>query len=125
VYDPLNQITIDGQLAPYASSERDLLMQHLDKVNSLDLLLLDRGHLCFWLLFLMEANGIGFCVWLKDNWWLKVKDFTNSDEKERIVAFALPKKDRKKLAEFPHMQDTTITCRLVKIELPNGEKEIL
>jgi hypothetical protein len=125
LYDPLNQITLDGQLAPYASSERDLLMQHLDKVNPGDLLLLDRGYPCFWLLFLMKAKGIEFCVRLKDNWWLKVKDFTDSDEKERIVTFTLPKKDRKKLADFPHMQDATITCRLVKIELPNGEKEIL
>lgn len=125
LYDVLNQITIDAQLAPYASSERDLLMQHMDKVKQGDLLLLDRGYPCFWLLFLLTAKGIGFCVRLKEDWWLKVKDFTESDEKERIVTFSLPKKDRKKLADFPHMQDTTITCRLIKIELPDGEKEIL
>jgi hypothetical protein len=125
LYDVLNQITLDGQLAPYASSERDLLMQHLDKLNPGDLLLLDRGYPCFWLLFLLKAKGIEFCVRLKDAWWLKVKDFTNSDEKERIVTFSLPKKDRKKLAGFPEMQDAIITCRLIKIELANGEKEIL
>lgn len=125
LYDVLNQISIDGQLAPYASSERDLLMQHLDKINSGDLLLLDRGYPCFWLLFLLKAKGIEFCVRLKDNWWLKVKDFTDSDEKERIVTFTLPKKDRKKLADFPDIQDSTITCRLIKIELPDGKKEIL
>ena len=62
---------------------------------------------------------------LKDKWWLKVKDFTQSDEKERIVTFTLPKKDRNRLADFPDMQDATITCRLIKIDLPNGEKEIL
>lgn len=125
LYDVLNQITLDAQLAPYASSERDLLMQHLDKINPGDLLLLDRGYPCFWLLFLLKAKGIEFCVRLKDDWWLKVKDFTESDEKERIVTFTLPKKDRKKLADFPDMQDATITCRLIKIELSNGEKEIL
>ena len=54
-----------------------------------------------------------------------MKDFTESDEKERIVTFTLPKKDRKKLADFPEMQDATITCRLIKIELPDGKKEIL
>lgn len=31
----------------------------------------------------------------------------------------------KKPADFPDMQDATITCRLIKIDLPNGEKEIL
>ena len=125
LYDVLNQITIDARLSPYASSERDLLMQHLDKVKPDDLLLLDRGYPCFWLLFLLKARGIQFCVRLKEDWWLQVKDFTESDEKERIVTFTLPKKDRKKLTDFPRMLDTTIICRLIKIELPDGSKEIL
>ena len=46
----------------------------------------------FGCLFLLKAKGIEFCVRLKDNWWLKVKDFTESDEIERIVTFSLPKK---------------------------------
>lgn len=125
LYDVLNHVTLDAQLAAYASSERDLLMQHLSKVNSGDLLLLDRGYPCFWLMFLFKAKGIEFCVRLKDNWWLKVKEFTESSDKERIVTFALPKKDFKKLADFPEIQNQTITCRLVKIDLPDGEKEIL
>jgi hypothetical protein len=125
LYDVLNQITLDSKLAPYSSSERDLLLQHLDKVKAGDMLLLDRGYPCFWLLFLLKAKGIEFCVRLKEDWWLKVKEFSESLDKERIVSFALPKKDRKKLVDFPHMLDTTIECRLVKVELENGEKEIL
>ena len=125
LYDVLNQITIDSKLAPYTSSERDLLMEHLDSVEAGNLLLLDRGYPCFWLLFLLKAKGIEFCVRLKEDWWLKVKNFTESQEKERIVTFTLPKKDHNKLAAFPHMLDTVITCRLIKVELPNGDKEIL
>ena len=74
---------------------------------------------------MLKARGIEFCVRLKDNWWLKVKDFTGSNDKERIVTFTLPKKDRTKLKDYPHMQDAEITCRLIKVELENGEKEIL
>lgn len=125
LYDVLNQITLDAQLAPYASSERDLLMHHLDKVKRGDLLLLDRGYPCFWLLFLLNAKGIEFCVRLKEDWWLKAKDFNESTEIERIVTFSLPKKDNKKLSDYPHFQETTITCRLIKIELPDGKNEIL
>lgn len=125
LYDVLNQLTLDSQIAPYASSEGDLLMQHLDHVKPGDLLLLDRGYPSFFLLFLLKAKGIEFCVRLKDDWWLKVKDFTESSDKERIVTFTLPKKDRAKLKDFPHMLDTEITCRLIKIELENGEKEVL
>lgn len=125
LYDPLNLVTIDSQIAPYAASERDLLMEHLDHVKPGDLLLLDRGYPSFWLLFLMKAKGIEFCVRLQEDWWLKVKDFTQSADKERIVTFNLPRKDRAKLKDFPHMQDTEITCRLIKVELENGEKEVL
>lgn len=127
LYDVLNQITIDAQLAPYAASERDLLMKHLDKVKSNDLLLLDRGYPCFWLLFQLKAKGIEFCVRLKENWWLKVDDFNKSQEVERIVTFTLPKKDRKKLDGFPAYQQegVTITCKLIKIKLETGENEIL
>jgi hypothetical protein len=125
LYDCLNQITLDAQMAPYASSERDLLMLHMDKVKSGDMLLLDRGYPCFWLLFLLKARQIDFCVRLKENWWLKVKDFTESNEKERIVTFRLPKKDRGKLSDYHQMFDTELKCRLIKVELDNGEKEIL
>lgn len=44
LYDPINLITLDAQLAPYASSERDLLLKHLEMVEEGDLLLLDRGY---------------------------------------------------------------------------------
>ncbi|EKF55883.1 transposase IS4 family protein [Galbibacter marinus] len=125
LYDVLNHLTIDAELAPYAASERDLLMGHLDKVDRGDMLLLDRGYPCFWLLFLLMAKGIEFCVRLKDNWWLDVQDFAQSDEQERIVTFKLPKKDRQKLSKYPHMLDTQISCRLIKVVLENGDVEIL
>ena len=73
----------------------------------------------------MKAKGIEFCVRLKEDWWLKVKDFTESSEKERIVSFALPKKDRAKFKDFSQILDNETTCRLIKIELENGEKEVL
>jgi hypothetical protein len=112
-------------MAPYASSERDLLMLHLEKVKEGDLLLLDRGYPCFWLFFLLKARKIEFCIRLQENWWLSAKEFAKSKEKERLVTFTFPKKDREKLAGYPHMVNETITCRLVKVDLENGEKEIL
>jgi hypothetical protein len=125
LYDALNHLTIDAEIAPYASSERDLLMRHLSKVKKGDILLLDRGYPCFWLLFLLKAKGIEFCVRLKDNWWLEVKEFVKSEDRERIVKFRLPKKDRDKLEGYPQICEEEISCRLIKVELSNGEIEIL
>ena len=56
LYDSLNQLLLDSQIAPFVSSERDLLESHLSKINEEDILLLDRGYSCFWLLFLLTAK---------------------------------------------------------------------
>jgi hypothetical protein len=125
LYDVLNQMTIDSEIAPYSGSERDLLIKHIDKTKVGDILLLDRGYPCIWLLFLLKARGVEFCVRMKDDWWLSVKGFAESSDMERIVTYTLPKKDRGKLADYPQMVDQTITCRLIKIKLENGENEIL
>lgn len=125
LYDVLNQVSIDAQIDKYVSSERDLLMKHLEFVKKGDLLLLDRGYPCFWLLFLLIAKEIGFCVRLKDNWWKEVNEFVNSTDNQRIVKFKLPKKDQDKLSDYPEFIDTEIECRLIKVVLENGEVEIL
>lgn len=67
LYDCLNLLTLDAQIAPYASSERELLYKHLDKVRKGDLLLLDRGYPSIALLFLLIARGNEFCVRTKDD----------------------------------------------------------
>lgn len=125
LYDVLNHLTLDAEIAPYSDSERDLLMLHLDKVHKGDMLLLDRGYPCFWLLFLLSARGTEFCVRLKDNWWLKAKDFVESGDRERVVRFRLPKKDRGKLADYPDMWERELACRLIKVELEDGRTEVL
>lgn len=125
LYDCLNLLTLDAQISPYSSSERDLLYKHLEKVNSGDLLLVDRGYPSIAILFLLMAKGIRFCMRMKEDWWLSVKDFMESGEKERIVTFKLPKKDRPLLKDYPEMFDKQIKCRLICIELENGEKEVL
>jgi hypothetical protein len=125
LYDVFNHVTLDAAIAPYTTSEPTLLMGHLDKMSAGDLLLLDRGYPSFWLLFLLKARGIEFCVRLKENWWLQVKKFSESDLMEQEVVFTLPKKDRKKLADYPHFTDEAIRCRLIKVILADGSKEIL
>jgi hypothetical protein len=125
LYDVLNLISIDAQIAPYAYSERDLLYQHLNNLRPNDLLLLDRGYPSVSLFFLLMAKEVEFCVRMKDNWWVDVNDFQKSNEKERLVRFKLPKKDRKLLKDYPEWLDKEITCRLIKVTLSNGESEIL
>ncbi len=125
LYDVLNHLTMDAQLGSYAGSERDLSVKHLEKTEVGDLLLLDRGYPCFWLLFLLRAKGVEFCVRMKADWWLSVKDFLESSDTERVVSFELPKKDRDKLTDYPELWNTRQSFRLIKVGLESGDVEIL
>lgn len=125
LYDPVNLITLDAQLAPYASSERDLLYKHLEYVKEGDLLLLDRGYAGLATFFLLKARKIDFCVRMKEDWWFAVRELKKSGLKEITVEFDLPKKDEKLLKDYPWMKGEKIKCRLLSIDLENGEKEIL
>ena len=87
--------------------------------------MLDRGYPCFWLLFLLKAKGLEFCVRLKGDWWNLVNEFTKEAELEKIVHLNLPKKDQGKLSEYPHYATTSIQVRLIKVILSTGETEIL
>ncbi|HEY6435326.1 MAG TPA: IS4 family transposase, partial [Ignavibacteriaceae bacterium] len=125
LYDPLNLLILDAQMAPYGSSERQLLSEHLGKVNPGDLLIMDRGYPSIPLMFQMQARKIEFCIRMKEDWWLSVKDFSESGEKERIVKFQIPKKSHEVRRTHPEFIDQEITCRLICVTLENGEKEIL
>jgi len=131
LYDVLNQITLDARLSPFKSksgkksSEQALLGEHMHRMLPGDLLLLDRGYPGLALFFLLKAKGIEFCVRMKGSWWKEVRQFRESGEKGRIVEFKLPAKDHKKLEAYPDWKDETIKCRLIRVELDNGEIEIL
>jgi len=74
LYDVLNLVTTDAQLAPYSSSERELLYQHLTRVEKGDLLLLDRGHPSIAILYLLTAMGVDSCARMKESWCCRSKN---------------------------------------------------
>ena len=131
LYDVLNQVTVDAQIAPFKSnsskksSEQSLLQAHMPRLKAGDLLLLDRGYPSKALFFQLKAQKVDFCVRMKGSWWNEVRSFRESTEKERIITFELPKKDEEKLSDYPDFSERTIKCRLLKIELDTGEIEIL
>jgi hypothetical protein len=60
LYDVLNLVTIDAQLAPYTESERDLLEKHMVKLEEGDLLLADRGYPSIKLMYRLMAKKVHF-----------------------------------------------------------------
>jgi len=125
LYDPLNLLTIDSQIGSWSESEQDLLLRHIDKLQAGDLLLGDRGYPGTYLFYLLRRKGVDFCFRMKEDWWLVVKKFVESGKKEMIVEFSLPSKDVKKPHGVDFKSEPPVRCRLVLVELENGEKEVL
>lgn len=125
LYDVLNLLTLDAQLGGYKTSEKELALRHLERVRpGKDLLLLDRGYPGLALMFELQAQGIDYCIRMQDDWWLEVRKMVANGEKDKVVTFKLPKKERHLLGKYGTENDE-IKCRLVVVELEDGKKEVL
>lgn len=125
LYDVLNFIPLDGQIAGYATDERELAKRHFNQLESgTDLLLLDRGYPSYSLMYTLQQQGVDFCIRLCDDWWTEVRKMLSEDVVDKEVSFKLSSKDKKKLTKAVD-EDCEVHCRLIAITLGNGTREIL
>lgn len=125
LYDVLNFTTLDGQIDRYDSCERELARKHLPCVNAgKDLLILDRGYPSLPFMFELHQLGIDYCIRMKNGWWLEVREMLKKKQRDKIVTFKLPAKDKDLLGKY-NSADDTFKCRLIVISLPDGGIEVL
>ena len=124
LFDVLNRITIDAAIGPKAVGEREMAASHMLKLTSTDLLLLDRGYPAFWLFKLVTSLDANFCARVSCTKWKVIRQFYHSNEKERIVKLSPPYSSVAQCAEMG-LDKRPIKVRLVRVELENGETEIL
>jgi hypothetical protein len=125
LYDVLNFVTLDAQIGSYNTSEQELARKHLTSIEpGKDLLVLDRGYPSLRLMFELQMLGIDYCIRMRNDWWLEVRKMLKTAEKDKEVIFELPKKDEDLLTTYS-ATDKKIICRLVVVELPDGNQEIL
>lgn len=125
LYDPANYLTIDVQVSARSTNERELLLDHLDKLKEDDILLADRGYPSLLIFFLLGARGIHFCIRMKEHWWTEVREFSQSDLQQTQIELTLPKAQQQQHREKYGELGEKMNCRLVKVQLENGATEIL
>ena len=105
--------------------ERQMLVQHLDRLSSDDLLLLDRGYPSCWLVALLNERAISFCMRVEkagNGGFACVRAFLRAGLDEQIVTLNAP--SRRDAADYE------FTCapqkvRLVRHVAPNGKVRVL
>lgn len=128
VYDPLNRITYALDLNLKNQGEKPFALTQKDAYSPGDIALADRGYearylFAFYLLVCECDFVIRACV--RDGG--KVREFVESGEAERLVPYTVTAGDKRKLNEFGHdvQIGTEIMLRYVRVELDNGEVEVL
>lgn len=103
--------------------ERQFLFEHLDRLSPDDLLLLDRGYPCRWLVAVLNQRAIKFCMRVdNDSGFACVRDFIGSSANERIVTLRAPDKQDAIDYECPRKSQRV---RLVRNVAPTGEQRVL
>jgi hypothetical protein len=105
--------------------ERQMLFEHLERLGPKDLLLLDRGYPCRWLVASLNQRGISFCMRVElggESGFTCVRQFRRSGLSEQIVT--LPAPDRRDVIDYD-CPATPPRVRLVRHVAPNGQVRVL
>src|SRR5476649_1768677 len=103
--------------------ERQFLFEHLDRLSPDDLLLLDRGYPCRWLVAVLNDRAIKFCMRVDNtSGFACVRTFMRSNALERVVMLPAPNKRDAIDYECPRKPQRV---RLVRNVSPGGEQRVL
>lgn len=124
MFDVLNRATLDARIAPKGDGERGLAATHFAYLKAGDLALLDRGYPAFWLFVLILTQKAHFCARMKLSGWKVVEQFVASGRQEQIVTVS-PGAAAFQECQARQLSTRPLTLRLIRIELDNGEIEVL
>ena len=104
-------------------NERQMLFEQLDRFGPRDLLVLDRGYPAAWLVSVLNARAIAFCMRCESRSTFKVvREFMRSARAEAVVT--LPTPNRTDAADYECAR-TPSTVRLIRDVTPNGKVRVL
>ena len=124
LFDVLNGVMLGAELSQTEIGEGDLAEWLLARAQLGDLVLYDRNFPSFYLLSLHARAGIDYCMRTPTGRFNAVAEFVASGERECWVAISPCDKARKDCLRNG-LDIAPIRVRLVRVDLPSGEVEVL
>jgi len=122
---PGSELMLAASLHSVHESERQMLFEHLYRLGTGDLLLLDRGYPCRWLVAVLNQRGIPFCMRVDksgNTGFSCVRNFLSSGLDEQIISLnAVCAQD---VLDFECPSEPQ-QVRLIRHIAPSGEIRIL
>ena len=123
LYLPGMEVFLDFRLHEPLSNERQMLFEAIENLRSDDVLLLDRGFPCRWLVSALTARAIPFCIRCDLSQGFKaVREFMRSGQSEQVVVLRAPDARDAEDYECPA---TPTTVRLVRVVTPKGRVHVV
>ena len=119
------ELMLSASLHTVHENERQMLFERLDRLCSSDLLLLDRGYPCRWLVAVLNQRAIPFCMRVEKSGtagFTCVREFLRSGLAEQVVTLRAPV--QRDVIDFGCPSGPQ-TVRLVRHIAPNGQARVL
>ncbi len=123
LYDVLNNYVIEGIISPLKTGEGKLAIQHLQHIKEDDLVIYDRGYPSFNLMYEHLKLNSNFLIRAKVDFSNITKEFIKSGKSSQIVD--IYPGEKKKYSDKEYNKNTSIKIRLIRVELPSGQIELL
>lgn len=123
LYDVLNNFVLDGSLSNVSIGEREMALKHLEHCKKGDLLIYDRGYPAFDFIFEHQQRGFDYLMRVKTDFNGVTKSFIESGKKSEIVEIH-PGKNTKPYVRISQKKPS-LKVRMIRIELPGGQTELL
>jgi hypothetical protein len=130
LFDIENRIAISTCLSRYDDSERNLARGNIEKLLSFEqthisnLILFDRGYPSAHFILYLHEKGINYVMRAQGAFYKEIINTSTPDETVRIEITKQRAKELKAQGT-PIKQGTILEIRVLKVELPTGEIEIL
>lgn len=123
LYDVLNNLVLNSVLENVQKGERELALKHKAHWKHKDLIIYDRGYPSYDFKYEHIKAGIDYLIRVKKSHSKIVSSFILSNKRTSVVT-VLPQ-EKHVFTEKEYNKTTGLNVRLVRVDLPNGEIEIL
>ncbi|MDN3674589.1 IS4 family transposase [Flavobacterium branchiarum] len=123
LYDVLNRLVLDSVLENIKTGERELALSHKSHWKENDLIIYDRGYPSYDFKYEHIKAGIDYLIRVQKNHSKIVSSFISS-EKRTLIVDVLPQ-EKHLFTGKDYDKTTSVKVRLVRVDLPGEEIEIL
>jgi hypothetical protein len=124
-YDLLNDVALSAGLGEKQAEKNFLQSTHLSVLKAGDVVVMDRLYADYVVMAWLLSQGLDFVIRFPQSGFIEVMEFWESGEAEREVTLKCPDSDGVRRVRREYQLPASLRIRLIRVELEDGEIEVL